>query len=88
MSTYLDMVDDTYCRGQSRGEREIFGHLTLYDSNTVGKRYLCLKLTHGPLQTTPPIPRQGASIRLHKGQVKRIIKALQKYLDYAEGSTK
>lgn len=81
--TYLDMSDDTYTKGQSASieERRRFGHLEVYDSNTCGKTYLCMKVTD-------LLHRPGGHIRLHKGQVKRLIKALQKFIAYAEGADK
>ena len=80
--TYLDMADDTYTHGLSETieERRRYGRIEVYDSNTVGKKYLCVKVTDKL--------NSGAHIRLHKGQVKRLIKALQKFVEYAEGEAR
>lgn len=80
--TYLDMADDTYLRGLSASleERRRYGRIDVYDSNTVGKKYLCVSVSN--------CTGNGAHIRLHKGQVKRLIKALQKFIAYAEGVEK
>lgn len=76
IETYADIYDQTYSRGYCKGknERAKFGHLIIRDSNTVGKDYLlvgCNKRTDNSLDS---------SIRLHKGQVKQIIRALYKWL--------
>ena len=76
--TYLDMADTTYHQEGLEKRRE-FGRIEIYDSNTAFKKYLCIKTTndYGNGKT-------GAHIRIHKGQAKQIIKALQKYIQYAE----
>lgn len=76
IETYADIYDQTYRRGYvtERSERARFGHLIIRDSNTAGRDYLlvgCNKRADNNLDS---------SIRLHKGQVKQVIRALHKWL--------
>ena len=89
---YLDIADNTYTRNMEAtiDDRRDWARLELQDSNTVGKNYLLLKVSHNAVK----YPKRGiggdrltASIRLHKGQVKKIIKALRKFVEKAEGVT-
>lgn len=73
---YLDMADVTYARhGEDISTRRSFGRIQVYDSNTAFKKYVCIGFSD-----------EGgkAHIRLHKGQVKQIVVALQKFIEYAE----
>ena len=90
IKTYLDIADETYTVGQKLGleERRDWARLIVRDSNTVGKDYLLLRVSHNMHEHAGmDIDGQTAfcSIRMHKGQVKRLIKALQKFVDEAEG---
>ena len=76
IETYADIYDQTYARGcvSELSERAKFGHLIIRDSNTAGKDYLLIgnnKRNDNDLD---------CSIRLHKGQVKQVIRALRKWL--------
>ena len=76
IETYADIYDQTYSKGYvtERSERAKFGHLIIRDSNTVGKDYLligCNDRADSGLDS---------AIRLHKGQVKQVIRALHKWL--------
>ena len=86
---YLDIAYNTYTRNMDATleDRRDWARLELQDSNTVGKNYLLLKVSHNAVKH----PNRGirgerltASIRLHKGQVKKIIKALEKFLKEIE----
>ena len=74
---YLDMADVTYRTPYTEviEERRKFGRIEIYDSNTAFKKYLCIGVSSD---------EGKAHIRLHKGQAKQIVKALQKYIAYAE----
>ena len=72
--TYLDMADTTY-RGKNLEERRGFGRIQLHDSNTAFKKYLCIGVSD---------EFGKAHIRIHKGQAKQIVNALQKYIQCAE----
>lgn len=84
--TYLDMADTTYSRGENIEECRKWGRVEIYDSNTVGKYYLCLLVSASKGNVSGR--EESAHIRLNRGQVKQIIKALQKFLEYAEGGAK
>ena len=84
---WLDMVDETYLRPNtwSRDARKAMGHLKIYDSNTVGKDYLCIGTSQHEAISQPVAGEAFGHIRLHKGQVKTVIRALQRWIDYVEG---
>ena len=73
IKTYADIYDQTY-RNTRPGNRGHFGHLVIRDSNTVGKDYLLVGCND----------REDANldsaIRLHKRQVKQIVRALNRWL--------
>ena len=78
IKTYADIYDITY-HGYDL-PRGYFGHLVIRDSNTCGKDYLLIGCNcddTGDLK---------AGIRLHKGQVRQVIRALNKFLERVEGS--
>ena len=82
IKTYLDMADETYSarRKLPLENRRRWGRVIVRDSNTAGKDYLLLRVSQ---QVTDDQPEVGG-IRMHKGQVKRLIKALQKFVNEVE----
>lgn len=79
--TYLDMADNTYARGETIEERRKWGRIGVYDSNTCGKDYLVVKVSNTVTNGTD----MCAHIRLHRGQVKTLIRALEKFVKESEG---
>lgn len=77
IKTYLDMADNTYARGEDIETRRKWGRIVVYDSNTVGRDYLCVKVSHGGDGGN----EVGSHIRLHRGQVKQLIRALETFVN-------
>lgn len=86
---YCDIADETYMRGKPLEERRDWSRLEVRDSNTVGKDYLLLVVSRA-WERMLPEERQDKrlynSIRLHAGQVKRLVKALNQFLREKEES--
>ena len=74
INTYLDMADNTYARCEDIDTRRTWGRIEVYDSNTCGKYYLCVKVSNNRPE------HSSAHIRLRRGQVKQLIKALNKFV--------
>lgn len=79
IKTYLDMADDTYARGEPIDVRRHWGRIMVYDSNTVGKDYLCVRVS-----TCVGGSEMGSRMRMHRGQVKTLIRALEKFVKESE----
>lgn len=87
--TYCDIADETYMRGKPLEERRDWGRLEVRDSNTVGKDYLLLVVSRARERMLPEEfqdKRLYNGIRLHAGQVKRLVKALNRFLREKEES--
>ena len=83
IKTYCDIADETYLRGKPLEERRNLSRLEVRDSNTVGKDYLLIVVSRSRERMLPEEfkdKRLYNSIRLHAGQVKRLVKALNQFL--------
>lgn len=92
----IEILDETYTRhAASRAERAKYGHLTAHTSNTVGRHYLTIAM-HEPRSRTEWCWKQNEvaglgvatqtniGIRLHAGQVKRLRRFLDRWLQCHE----
>lgn len=96
----LKMLDETYTAGRKVdiAERLKFGMLTAHTSNTVGRDYLRITMHEPRSQTewhwreTERVSKDGKAdethvgIRLHVGQVRRLRRFLDRWLEYHYGS--
>lgn len=94
----LEMLDETYTAGRKAdiAERRRFGWLTAHTSNTVGRDYLRITMIEPRSQTEwnwQEMARGGigkadethVGIRLHVGQVRRLRRFLDQWLEYHYG---